>query len=272
VTTAARLGSTIISAILLVTVNAIPLIGVAFWGWSLMMILVLYWIESGIVGFINIFKIARAEGGDAPAVSVAGNRLTVRISGVAAGMGRGAVIGFFVMHYGIFWVVHGIFVFLLPLFAGLSSGFLTGPMDFGPLPLDGLLLSTVLLAASHTVSFFTNYIGRGEYLRATPTGQMMSVYGRVVALHVTIVVGAFVIGMFGAPIAALFLLVGIKTAIDLALHVREHHKALPQRIAGSSVVRMTGGLVARIALASWFRARAFLRGQSGASSTSGERR
>ena len=126
------------------------------------------------------------------------------------------------MHYGMFWVVHGIFIFLLPLFAGLSSGFLAGSMDFGPLPLDGLLLSTALLAASHTVSFFTNYIGRGEFLRVTPTGQMMSVYGRVLALHVTIVAGAFVIALFGAPIAALYLLIGIKTAIDLALHVREH--------------------------------------------------
>ncbi len=226
-TTAARLGSTLISAILLVAVNAIPLIGVAFWGWSLMMILVLYWIESGIVGVINVFKIARAEGGDDGAVDVDGGRVTIRISGAAAGMGRGAIIGFFVMHYGIFWVVHGVFIFLLPLFAGLSTGLVPGPMDFGPLPLDGLLLSAALLAASHGVSFFTNYLGRGEYLRATPTGQMMSVYGRVVALHVTVVAGALVIGAFGAPIAALYLLVGIKTVIDLVLHVREHRRAAP---------------------------------------------
>jgi hypothetical protein len=47
-----------LSAAVLVAVNAIPLIGVAFWGWSLMMILVLYWVESGIVGVINVFKIA----------------------------------------------------------------------------------------------------------------------------------------------------------------------------------------------------------------------
>lgn len=209
------------SAVLLVAVNAIPIIGVAFWGWSLMMILVLYWIESGIVGVNNVFKIARAQGGDGPALTVDGNRVTSRI----AGMGQAAVIGFFVMHYGIFWVVHGVFVFLLPVFAGLSTGSQQGPMDFGPLPPDGLLLSGLLLAASHTVSFFTNYLGRGEYLRATPIGQMMSVYGRVVALHVTILVGAFVIGAFGAPIAALVLLVGIKTAIDLVLHLREHRAA-----------------------------------------------
>jgi hypothetical protein len=151
------------------------------------------------------------------------------MSGMAGGLGRAGLIGFFVMHYGMFWVVHGIFVFLMPLFAGLSSiGSGLGPLDFGPLPLDGLLWSALLLAASHVVSFFTNYLGRGEYLRATPAGQMMSVYGRVFALHLTIVLGAVVIGLFGTPVAALVLLVGIKTAIDLGLHLREHRRTSAQ--------------------------------------------
>ncbi len=226
-----RLGSTLVSALVLVAVNLIPLIGVAFWGWSLMLILALYWIESGIVGVINVFKIARAEGGaDGSPVTVDGNRVTIRLSGMATGMAKGPIIGFFILHYGIFWLVHGLFVFLLPLFAGLSTlepdplapGFGIGPMDFGPLPLDGLAISVALLAASHTLSFFANYLGRGEYRRATPVGQMMSVYGRVVVLHVTIVAGAAVIGVFGTPFAALVLLVGLKTAIDLILHIREH--------------------------------------------------
>ena len=223
-TAALRAGSSALSAILLVVVNAIPLIGAAFWGWSLMLILVLYWLESGVVGVINVFKIARAEGGlGEPPVSVSGSRITVRLAGIGGPLGRSALIGFFVMHYGMFWAVHGIFVFLLPLFAGLGA---TGsaPMDFGPLPLDGLILSFALLAASHVVSFFTNYLGRGEYLRVTAQGQMMSVYGRVVVLHVTIIAGAFVVGLFGTPFAALVLLVGLKTAIDLVLHLREHRQ------------------------------------------------
>lgn len=118
-TAAIRIGTSLVSAIVLIVVNVVPLIGVAFWGWSLMMILVLYWIESGIVGVINIFKIARARGGEGESpVTINGNRVTIRLSGVAASMSRGPIIGFFVVHYGIFWVVHGIFVFLMPLFAG----------------------------------------------------------------------------------------------------------------------------------------------------------
>jgi hypothetical protein len=230
-TTALRLGTTLASALALIVVNLVPLIGVAFWGWSLMLILVLYWLESGVVGVINVFKIARAGGGlDEPMVSSDGARVTIRISGLASGMGKRAIIGFFIIHYGIFWLVHGVFVFLMPLFAGLANPVIDpgapslglGPMDFGPLPLDGLLLSFALLTASHVVSFVTNYLGRGEYRRANPAGQMMSVYGRVVVLHVTIVAGAFVIGFFGTPFAALVLLIGLKTLIDLGLHLREH--------------------------------------------------
>lgn len=214
-----------LSAAVLVAVNLLPLIGVAFWGWSLMLILVLYWIESGIVGAINVFKIARAQGPST--LSVGGSRMTIRMTGMAAGLARGGIIGFFILHYGMFWVVHGIFVFLLPLFAGLSTigPDASGPMDFGPLPLEGVGLSAAALAVSHGVSFFVNYLGRGEYLHVSPEGQMMSVYGRVIVLHVTIIFGAFVIGFFGTPFAALVLLVGLKTLIDLFFHLREHRRA-----------------------------------------------
>jgi hypothetical protein len=224
VTALLRFGSSTLSALLLVAVNLIPLIGVAFWGWSLMLILVLYWVESGIVGAINVMKIAAARG---VGLGIGGRGITIRINGFAGGLARGALIGFFIFHYGMFWVVHGVFVFLLPVFAGMSSiadgSF--APADFGPLPLDGLALSALPLAVSHLVSYFANYIGRGESLRVSPQEQMMSVYGRVIVLHITIVAGASVVGLFGTPLAALVLLVGLKIVADLFFHLREHRRA-----------------------------------------------
>jgi Family of unknown function (DUF6498) len=49
-----------ISVPFLVAVNMWPLYGVLFFGWSLFSIIFLYWIENGIIGFFNIFKIALA--------------------------------------------------------------------------------------------------------------------------------------------------------------------------------------------------------------------
>lgn len=233
----ARAASSTVSLVALVAVNLLPLIGVLFWGWSLMLILVLYWLESGIVGFINIFKIALARGGaDMPPVRIdeAGN-ITVSMHGlttVSTNLSPGCLVPFFVLHYGIFWVVHGIFIFLLPLFAGLggmrvgadgSVGFAT--MDFGALPLDALALGAAGMAISHAASFFLNYIGRREYLTVSPGQQMFSVYGRVVALHLTIVLGAGLIAVLGTPVVALAILVAMKILIDVALHLREHARA-----------------------------------------------
>src|SRR5947199_7622205 len=55
------------SALLLVAANAIPLVGVLFFGWSLWTILVLYWAENGIVGLWTVPKILLARGSAADA-------------------------------------------------------------------------------------------------------------------------------------------------------------------------------------------------------------
>ena len=56
------------SAILLVAANLIPLVGVLLFGWSLWTILVLYWVENGIVGFWNVPKLLLAQGSFLPKV------------------------------------------------------------------------------------------------------------------------------------------------------------------------------------------------------------
>ena len=56
------------SAVLLVAANLIPLVGVLFFGWSLWTILVLYWVENGIVGFWNVPRIMLAQGAAVPRV------------------------------------------------------------------------------------------------------------------------------------------------------------------------------------------------------------
>ena len=196
------------SAMLLIAVNAIPVVGVLFFGWSLLTILVLYWLENGIVGFWNIPKIALAQTG----------------SGRLAGCGRTAMAAFFLIHYGMFWFAHGIFVFALPAF---GNGFELddGGNAFGTVNWESVALAGGALFLSHGASFLFNYVGRAEYRTASPAGQMGSVYGRVVVLHLTIIVGSFLVAFLGAPIGALLVLVVLKTAFDLGLHLRERRAA-----------------------------------------------
>ena len=101
---------------------------------------------------------------------------------------------------------------------------------FGQLLWSNVAIAGVALFLSHGASFLFNYIGRGEYLTASPTRQMGAPYGRVVVLHLTILFGAFAVAFLGSPVGALLILVGLKTALDLGLHRRN----VTRRRAGPS--------------------------------------
>jgi hypothetical protein len=246
----------------LIVANAIPLVGVLFLGWSLWTILVIYWLENGIVGFWNVPRMLLAGGqlvpeadleramataqgplrNDTPERRFAQAQLSALLrlgrNGLP-GFARLGLAGFFLVHYGIFWFVHGVFVFALPAFAGdFGGGSSFTPGDgvpnsgppfaagggnaFGDILWGSVLLAVVALFISHGVSFLLNYVGRGEYRRTSPAAQMAAPYTRVVALHLAILFGAFAIASLGAPVAALVILVLVKTFFDLSLHLREH--------------------------------------------------
>lgn len=214
-----RVGSSVGAAVSLVLANLVPLIGVLFLGWSVWTILILYWIENGVVGAFNVLKMQRAEGTDTSGAA----GWTVNGRPVST-LPKAGLIPFFVMHYGIFWLVHGIFVFTLPLFAGASSD--AAAIDPGADP-SAIAFAAVVLLISHGVSYRLNFIGGGEYRRVSPEAQMFAPYGRLVVLHVTIVLGGLAIGFTGAPVAAVVILVLLKTAMDLGFHLREHRDAAP---------------------------------------------
>ncbi|HET8784713.1 MAG TPA: DUF6498-containing protein [Candidatus Limnocylindrales bacterium] len=213
-----RLGSSVGAVVALIVANAIPLIGVLAFGWSVWNILVIYWLENGIVGVINVLKMSTATGdGAAPG-------MTVMVNGKpASSMTKAGLIPFFIVHYGIFWFVHGIFVLTLPAFFSLASD--SGmTLDLGP-----VLFAAAALAISHGLSFWWNFLHGGEYRRTTVAGLMFAPYRRLVALHLTIIFGAMAVMFSGAPAAAVAVLVAIKTVIDLALHLAEHRGELTPR-------------------------------------------
>jgi hypothetical protein len=146
------------------------------------------------------------------------------------------MIPFFLVHYGLFWVVHGIFVLTLPQFMvfGGEGVAAEGGADFLSDP-TAILIVLIGLFISHGVSYRLNYIGRGEYRRTTVARQMGAPYPRLFVLHVTIILGAMVIAITGAPAAAVVVLVVLKTALDLGLHLAEHRNAptVPTTVSAS---------------------------------------
>ena len=158
-----RLGSSIGAVVALVVANIIPLIGVLFFGWSVWNILVIYWLENGIVGVINVLKMSAATGDETTP------GLTFMVNGrPSSSATKFGLIPFFIVHYGIFWFVHGVFVLTLPAFFSLMSD--SGmTLDVGP-----VLFAAAGLAVSHGLSFWWNFLRGGEYRRTTAGALMFA--------------------------------------------------------------------------------------------------
>ena len=186
----------------LVVANLVPLAAVLSGRWSLFSVMFLYWAENAVIGGYNVLKILLAQGGSRPSAWPA--RLPLAL--------------FFAMHYGIFWFVHGIFVFVLFGGQGMRGFNLWRSVQITP----DLWSVLGLLILSHGISFTNNFVGRREYLVVTPQEQMMQPYTRVIILHVVVLAGGFLVMLLGQPLPALVLLVVLKTGFDLRAHLAEH--------------------------------------------------
>jgi len=93
-------------------------------------------------------------------------------------------------------------------------------------------LAVSALFVSHGVSFVHNYLVRGERA-AMGIGRLMAApYARVVAMHVSILAGGFVLMALDSPVILLLVLVVLKTLVDLNLHKREHQPRSRPAVCG----------------------------------------
>jgi len=176
--------------ILLILANLAPLFGTLYWGWSVASILVIYWAEGLIIGLLNLPRILSTQ-------AALGKRLFTCV--------------FFMLHYGGFAAVHG--VFLSELFDAKT--------ELSSLLVGGALFWTALsFFASHLVSTVVR-IGRGEFADKQPNEQMGQPYSRVMIMHMVVLFGAFAVQAMGSPLGALLLLIGIKIIVDLKAHIHE---------------------------------------------------
>lgn len=187
---------------MLVAVNLVPLIGVAFFGWTLFSVMFLYWLESAIVGFFNVLKIAKARGEGISNFEINGRP--------ADEYTRFGLISFFVLHYGFFMAIHGALVFAF----------------FGPPDLDPafIVLVFALLIVSHGMSYISNFIMQGEYRLVSPAQQMSGPYRRIALMHVTLLLAGLMAKSRNGALGALIFMVVLKIVMDLTLHVYEHRR------------------------------------------------
>ena len=193
------------SLLVLGLANALPIAGVLLLGWKVFPLVLLYWLENVVVGGFNVGKLLLARPQE-PAYSV----------------GKLFLIPFFIFHFGMFTLLHGVFVFALfgaktlPRFDSLAEL----PAAIRAYHLGWGVLALVV---SHGLSFYWNYFENGEYRRASLPILMMQPYARLVVLHLAVLFGGWIVLTLGSPLLALLVLVALKTAADVRAHQAERH-------------------------------------------------
>jgi hypothetical protein len=127
-------------------------------------------------------------------------------------------------------------VFLLVFFSiAISDNFFSlSNILFQLFSISLLILS---LFISHGYSFYKNYIQKGEYETATVDRLMREPYGRIIVMHLAILLGAFATMGIAAllnqdlsdsssyfSIGQALVLIILKTIFDIRGHINEHKK------------------------------------------------
>lgn len=193
-----------LSLLLLVLANLVPLVMVFLADWSVGELLMVFWLENVVIGIYNVLRMISC-----------GQR--------HAGYSKPFIIPFFIVHYGMFTLGHGAILHSLFL---ENSGMAEPP--FGPqmvlLVVHQLNLWWPLaaLVVSHGFSFIWHYLIRGEY-RDAKLGELMArPYGRVIVLHIAVLLGGLAAQALGSPIWALVVLLSLKIFLDGAAHLKMH--------------------------------------------------
>lgn len=182
--------------------NLLPLVCAVTFGWSLPSLMLLYWAENVIVGVINVAKMI--------------------VSSVNKGMAKKLSllfdVPFFVVHYGMFCAVHG--VLILVLFNGEPERSFDDPRELPfyflqQIHLDGFLaLNLLLLATLHLYRFVFEWLVPGIWRTTDPFVQMFMPYGRIIVVHIAVLVGGFIASFAGGTWVAVLLLALLKTVLE----------------------------------------------------------
>jgi hypothetical protein len=236
------------STVLLIAADLFPLAGIAFWHWDTFLLLMLYWMDTAVIAFWTIARVAMTprEGLDNLRISSAGGQSTNAPWAVAA---------FFVLHCGIFMGVH--FLFLWVLFSDAWARRIHGPADFvQQIIVDNRLwLPLALMMLSRGVSFLFHVV-RPEVIERieralfprhpvrihVPAGSVGSeiamLYVRVVIMQIAIILGAFLAIALGS-MAPFVILILLKTAVDVVIHLVVDLREQASPAAGAKAAAVT---------------------------------
>ncbi len=183
------------SLTVLVLANLVPLVGALFFAWSLSEIMVLYWVETGVILLYHLVKFI----------------VVSPLKGVFKSLIALAQVGGFM-------AIHFLFVWEFFVRQGTGSEPLLGStVSEVASYLSALWPALIALVVSHGYSFFVNFWPKRGLFKKQRL-ELKSVMSRVIILHVVLIVGGFLTRLTGQTAAGVILLIAIKIVVDGYAH------------------------------------------------------
>jgi hypothetical protein len=193
---------------LLLASNGVTILLAVTQDWNVLPLMWVYWFQNIVIGFFHFLRIRQLKEFSTEGFSINGRPAQPTQET------KNHVARFFLMHYGIFHLVYFIFLLVFSRTGMFSSA---GEDAFSSADLKYVVFAALLFLGNHVFSYFYN--------RPRDTGRpnigtlMFYPYARIVPMHLTIILGAFLGG-------GLLLFLLLKTLADLIMHVVEHRVLL----------------------------------------------
>lgn len=182
-------------------VDLLPLVGIFLFGWGAAPLVALYWLENLVIGGATIARMA-ATGMAGP-----GNM-----------MGALFLIPFFTFHYGMFCWGHGTFLAIFASGGSVGDGF----RDLLGWALGSGAYMPSFVAAIAIVSalfFVFDFLAKGQFRDEKPITLMFLPYGRIVVLHIAILLGAVAVFWADEPLIGVLGILALRFVFGIVLAV-----------------------------------------------------
>lgn len=199
----------IAACVVVLLVNAVPVLGVLHHGWSVAGVLVLYWFENLLVAACTCVRIATHRRLTRKRGHWRDSQLGVSSNGKPV---RGGLLSEYATGSFVFTIGHGVFVAVIVFALGQEQ---SGESAWG-MSLQHIGFGALVVAAMLAVELAVDLATIGTRSYAWLQDQVRRRMGRVVVLHVVIIFGLGLVVLTGSPLGILYLLAGLKTLVELS--------------------------------------------------------
>lgn len=197
--------------------NLASVAAIWWYGWQAHALLLVYWLETGVVIALYVAKIKRAKGTDDPVDIRSWTKFDGEPAQSYIGKPNWTVVDAHVSTYIGLWPFVGVFLFIVP-FAEEAV--------LEPASPAVIALAAASLVSYHLFSYWYVYIGFREYERRGPVSLLVEPAPRFWALLLTLIFGLGAASITRNSAGVIVVLVFFKTCTDLLAHRRERKRSI----------------------------------------------